>query len=80
MRHAKQVADDFDRNGGRIVGYQVTAAFGFHVVQQAVHQRHQAALHVGNSATRKRAHDELAHTRVQRRLFGAMARTYIYST
>ena len=37
-------------------------------VQQAVDQGDQARFHVGNRAPRQRAHDQLAHARVQRRV------------
>jgi hypothetical protein len=68
MRHAEQVADDLDRNGGGKTLDQVGAPLHGHRVQQSVDQRDEAGFHPGDDAVRQRHLDRAAHMGVQRRI------------
>ena len=67
-RYAQQVANDLDRNGRGKVFDQVTLAARFQSVQKMVDPLRQPRCHVGNGPSGERAHDQLAHARVQRRV------------
>ncbi len=72
MRHAEQVADDLDRNGGRERLDQIDRLAGFglrlHRVEQVIDQHDEAVLHRRNVLRRQRAADQAAHAGVQRRI------------
>ena len=68
MRYVQQVADDLHRNRAGKVFNQVAAALGLHGVQQLVHQTYQPRRHAFDGAAREGAHDDAAHTGVQRRV------------
>ena len=68
-RHGEQIADHLDRDGGGEVGDQVgRRPCCRHPVEQAVDQRGDRRLHVGDRARREGAGDDAAHARVQRRV------------
>lgn len=68
MRHHEQVADHLDRYGGREILDQVDIALLGHAVEQAVDKGYQPGLHRRDRARRQRAHHDLAHARMQRRI------------
>ena len=68
MRHAEQVADDLDRNGGGEILDQVGAPLRGHRVEQSIDQRDEAGFHLGDDAVRQRHLDRAAHMGVQRRI------------
>ena len=65
VRHAEQVADDLDRNGGGEILDQVDLPLAFHLRQQTIDQFDQPDFHFGDGARRQRAGDRAPHMRVQ---------------
>ena len=68
MRHAEQIADDLDRNGGGEILDQVGMPLRFHRVQQAIDQLDQADFHLGDARGSTAHLDRAAHMGVQRRV------------
>ena len=74
VRHAEQVADDLDRNGGGEILDQVDTPFAFHLRKQTIDQFDQPNFHLGDGARRQRARDRAPHMGVQRRIVEHQAR------
>jgi hypothetical protein len=68
MRHREQVADHLDRDLRGEVLDQVGRGVGGQRVEQVVDQPHQAGLHARDRPLVQRAHQDAAHTGVQRRV------------